>query len=85
MSNLRFTIVFSLMSVLVFGQKDTLTLSNNDVLVGSIEKMDRSILTFSTSYDDSDFKIKWREVKQIKSQRQFIISVTDGERFTTTI
>lgn len=67
------------------GQKDTLTLSNNDVLVGTIEKMDRSILTFSTSYDDSDFKIKWGEVKEIKTQRQFIISVTEGKRFTTDI
>lgn len=75
-------LVFSLTS---YGQNDTITLSNNDVLVGSIEKMDRSILTFSTSYDDSDFKIKWGEVKAIKSQRQFIISVTDGDRYTTSI
>ncbi len=82
---LLFTSIFILLSVLVFGQKDTLTLSNSDVLVGTIEKMDRSILTFSTSYDDSDFKIKWGEVKEIKSQRQFIISVRDGDRYTTDI
>ena len=78
-------ILLTLLSVVVYGQKDTLTLSNNDVLVGTIEKMDRSILTFSTSYDDSDFKIKWREVKSIISQRQFIISVTDGQRHTSNI
>ncbi|MCP4884685.1 MAG: hypothetical protein GY908_12940, partial [Flavobacteriales bacterium] len=78
-------ILLTFISVVVYGQKDTLTLSNNDVLVGTIEKMDRSILTFSTSYDDSDFKIKWREVKTIKSQRQFIISVTDGQRHTSDI
>ena len=78
-------ILMTLLSVVVYGQKDTLTLSNNDVLVGTIEKMDRSILTFSTSYDDSDFKIKWREVKSIISQRQFIISVTDGQRHTSNI
>ena len=78
-------ILMTLISVVVYGQKDTLTLSNNDVLVGTIEKMDRSILTFSTSYDDSDFKIKWREVKTIISQRQFIISVTDGQRHTSNI
>ncbi len=85
--NNSFFIIFLVFLIhnLAIGQKDTLTLSNNDVLVGSIEKMDRSILTFSTSYDDSDFKIKWGEVKKIKSQRQFIISVTDGERFTTDI
>ncbi len=83
--NLLFTFVLTLFAAIAFGQKDTLTLSNSDILVGSIEKMDRSILTFSTSYDDSDFKIKWGEVKEIKSQRQFIISVTDGERHTTNI
>jgi hypothetical protein len=83
--HLLFTAVFLLFSTLLFGQKDTITLSNNDVLVGSIEKMDRSILTFSTSYDDSDFKIKWGEVISIKSEQQFIISVTDSERFTTNI
>ena len=82
---LLFTLVFTLFTALIYGQKDTLTLSNNDVLVGTIEKMDRSILTFSTSYDDSDFKIKWGEVKEIKSNRVFIISVTNGERFSTDI
>jgi len=78
-------ILMTLLSVVVYGQKDTLTLSNNDVLVGTIEKMDRSILTFSTSYDDSDFKIKWAKVKSIASQRQFIISVTNGDRHTSSI
>jgi len=78
-------ILLTFISVVVYGQKDTLTLSNNDVLVGTIEKMDRSILTFSTSYDDSDFKIKWAKVKSIASQRQFIISVTNGDRHTSSI
>lgn len=76
---------FILVSSTVLAQKDTLKLSNNDVLVGSIEKMDRSILTFSTSYDDSDFKIKWSEVLEIRSHQRFIISVTNGERYTSTI
>jgi len=82
---LHFIFLFSLFSTLLYGQKDTLKLANNDVLVGSIEKMDRSILTFSTSYDDSDFKIKWGEVLEIRSDQKFIISVTDGERYTSTI
>lgn len=82
---LLLNLVLIFVSSVVYSQKDTLTLSNNDVLVGSIEKMDRSILTFSTSYDDSDFKIKWGEVKEIKSEREFIISVTDGNRYTSDI
>ena len=68
--HLSFTIVFTLFSVLAFGQKDTLTLSNSDVLVGTIEKMDRSILTFSTSYDDSDFNT-YSHPEQISSRSYF--------------
>jgi len=82
---LHFIFLSFLFSTILYGQKDTLKLANNDVLVGSIEKMDRSILTFSTSYDDSDFKIKWGEVLEIRSDQKFIISVTDGERYTSTI
>jgi len=82
---LHFTLLFILINTFAIAQKDTLKLANNDVLVGSIEKMDRSILTFSTSYDDSDFKIKWGEVLEIRSVQKFIISVTDGERYTSTI
>ena len=74
-----------LISILSYAQNDTIKLVNNDVLVGEIKEMDRSILVFSTSYDDSDFKIKWGKVKEIKSSRQFIVSLTDGERITTTI
>ena len=82
---LQFVFIFTLVSTTLFAQKDTIKLANNDVLVGSIEKMDRSILTFSTSYDDSDFKIKWGEVAEIRSDQRFIISITDGERYTSTI
>lgn len=78
-------IVLLLMSTLAYAQKDTLTLSNDDLIIGSIEKMDQSVLTFSTDYSDSDFKIKWQQVKALVSKEEFIISVTDGERFTTSI
>jgi hypothetical protein len=69
----------------MFGQNDTITLANNDVLVGELKKMDRSVLTFSTSYDDTDFKIKWGKVKALRSKRQFIVSIEDGERVISSI
>ncbi|WP_282124452.1 DUF481 domain-containing protein [Algibacter mikhailovii] len=77
--------ITSLVHTAVFAQQDTLKLSNNDVIIGSLEKMDRSILTFSTSYDDSDFKIKWGEVLGLTSEQEFIISISDGERYTSKI
>lgn len=84
-NKLFLSILLGLVSVLGYAQNDTIKLANNDVLVGEIKKMDRSILVLSTSYDDSDFKIKWGKVRAIRSDRQFIVSLTDGERITTTI
>ena len=76
------TFFFAFLTLSSWAQKDTITLSNEDVLVGEIEKLDKSILTFSTDYSDSDFKIEWGKVIEIKSQRTFIIAFSDGERFT---
>ena len=64
---------------------DSIRLSNNDLLVGEIKKMDKSVIIFKTKYSDSDFKIKWHKVVSIKSNRVFIISLNDGERFNSTI
>ena len=73
---------FLFLGLQIQAQKDTITLSNEDVLVGEIEKLDKSILTFSTDYSDSDFKIEWDKVVHIVSQRTFIIAFSDGDRFT---
>lgn len=79
------TLLLITLSISIYSQKDTLKLANGDVLVGELEKMDRSILTFSTSYDDSDFKIKWGKVKGLKSDTKFIVSLTNGRRVTSTV
>jgi len=78
-------IILSLSSLHTRAQKDTIILSNKDVLVGEIEKLDKSILTFSTDYSDSDFKIEWGKVRGVRSQRIFIMAFSDGERFTARV
>lgn len=65
-----------------WAQKDTIKLINEDILVGEIEKLDKSVFTFSTDYSDSDFKIEWDKVLEIKSQRTFIMAFSDGVRVT---
>ena len=72
-------------SSLVFSQNDSIILSNSDVLIGKIESLDKSVLTFSTPYSDSDFKIKWHKVQEIYSDRTFTISLTNGQRFQSVI
>lgn len=77
--------LFFAMKTSLFAQNDTIKLSNNDVLIGEFIRMGKSVLTFSTPYSDSDFLIKWSEVKEFYSPRIFIVSLNSGERFTTTI
>lgn len=76
-------LIFS--STLLFSQKDSIKLINKDIIIGEIKKMDRNVLTFKTPYSDSDFKIEWHKVIEIYSDRTFIVSIEDGERYTTTI
>ncbi|WP_417588323.1 DUF481 domain-containing protein [Owenweeksia hongkongensis] len=58
---------------------DTLRLKNDAVLVGEIKSVSKNVVTFETDYSDSDFKIKWLEVKEVKSQRVFMLTLSNGQ------
>lgn len=72
-------------SISFFGQKDSIKLSNGNILIGEIKSLDKSVMTFKTSYSDKDFKIKWYKVDEIYSDRIFIISLTDGVRIESNL
>lgn len=76
---------FLMLSTLAFSQKDSIKLGNDQILYGEIQSMNQSVLVFKTSFSDSDFKIKWLKVKEIYSKRTFIITLSDGRRFNTSI
>ena len=76
---------FLCLSNVLFSQKDSLRLDNNEIIIGEIQSMDQSILIFKTSFSDSDFKIKWWKVREIYSKRDFIITLSNGKRFYTSI
>ena len=42
--------------------------------------VEKDVLTISTAYSDSDFKIEWDKVASIQSPRQFLIETFDGRR-----
>ena len=71
--------------ILVHAQTDTLLLSSGDEIVGEIKKMDRGVITIETDYSDSDFKVEWDKVVQMKSDRNFIITLSNGERLFGTM
>ncbi|WP_439183834.1 DUF481 domain-containing protein [Carboxylicivirga taeanensis] len=66
---------------LAHAQQDTITLTNNDVLVGEIKGLNQGVLTMETDYSDADFKIEWEGVKTIHSETFFLITLSDGRRF----
>ena len=78
-------LLFFFLSNVLFSQKDSLKLGNDEIIIGEIQSLDQSILVMKTSYSDSDFKIKWWKVKEIYSKQEFIITLSDGRRFNTSI
>lgn len=77
--------LFLFSNFVVWGQNDTLVLKNNDKIIGEIKQMDQSVVTVKTSYSDKDFKIKWRNVKQVSTEQNFLVSLSNGERFNSTV
>ena len=79
---LFFTLAVLLYSLQALAQRDSLVLKNHDVIVGELKSMDRGIVTIETDYSDKDFKIEWNGISEIYSESKFLITLTDGERFT---
>lgn len=82
------SIYFALMltTLVGFGQTaDTLHLNNGNILIGEVKSMDRGILLMETPYSDSDFKIEWGKVVNIKTTTFFLVTISDGSRYNSTL
>ncbi len=64
----------------VFAQKDSLILTNGDMMVGEIKSMDKGVLYMETPYSKNDFNIKWVEIREVYSSTRFLITLQDGSR-----
>lgn len=67
---------------LLQAQHDTVTFRNGDIIVGEIKSMEKGVLQIETNYSDSDFKIEWLEVQQVRSDVIFLISTSSGNRYS---
>ena len=63
-------------------QKDSIVTTNGQSIVGEIKSLKVGVLTVETDYSDSDFKIEWLKVKEIYTDRDFVLSNSEGERIT---
>ena len=81
-----YTSIFLLFTIhcVSYAQNDTLVLNNGDVIVGDLKSMDKGILTIEPSYSDSDFKIKWEDIKEMKATQRYLITLSDGRRINGT-
>ena len=61
-----------------YAQKDVVITTSGDRLVGEIIKVEKDVLTLSTDYSDSDFKIKWEKIASIESDRHFLVETSKG-------
>jgi hypothetical protein len=62
------------------GQRDTLVLSNGNMIIGEVKILDRGILTIETVYSDEDFKIEFSKVHELIIQRKCLMLLTGGRR-----
>ncbi len=72
--------LFILITSFVSAQKDTLILTNNDVIIGEVKDMDRGVVTVSTDYSKDDFRVKWGGIKKISTNSSYIITLKNGDR-----
>jgi hypothetical protein len=76
---------FSLSPCLLFSQNDTIMLKNNDRLIGEIKSMKKGVMTIETDYSDTDFKVELINIIEIRSDRTFLVKLSNGNIMNTTI
>jgi len=83
----NFWLSFLLLIIPIFSvfSQDSLIFKNNDFIVGEIKSMDRGVLTIETDYSKNDFTIEWSGLKEIYTKTHFLITLTNGDRFTGTL
>jgi len=74
------TAVFLFIASLSHSQTDTLFINTGEFLVGEVKELNNGIVTIETDYSDDDFTIEWDEVSLLKTDRTFIIGLSDGRK-----
>lgn len=65
----------------IYAQNDSLVLNNGNSIEGELKGMRQDVATFKTDYSDSDFKIKWSEIKTVSTTTEFLVTLKNGSRY----
>jgi len=78
-------VMFLITSHHISAQTDSLIFRNGNYIVGEVKTMDRNVVSVKTPYSDKDFAIKWHRIKEIYTDTYFLITLSDGSRYSGTL
>jgi hypothetical protein len=61
-------------------QNDSLVLINGDIIVGTINSMDKGVVNVETDYSKNNFTIKWSGIKEVYSKTIFLVTLANGNK-----
>ncbi len=79
---LTISVLFFLISLSFFGQNDSIWMKNNDLLVGELKSLSKSVVTLKTEYSDKDFQIDFDEISRFTTENIYVVNLTDNTRHT---
>ena len=82
---LTFWALFFLIIPTVYGQNDSIWMKSNDLLVGELKSLSKSVVTYETPYSDKDFQIDFDEISHFSTENLFVVNLTDNSRHTGVI
>jgi len=65
--------------------QDTVMMTNGHLIIGEIKIFENGVLKMETDYSDNDFEIEWKNVKGIRSNTEFIITLSNNLRTLGTL
>jgi hypothetical protein len=76
-----FLALFVFVGLQLSAQIDSLRFTTGDYVLGEISSMQRGVLVIETDYSDNDFTIEWKKITWIETESQFLITLSDGEKY----
>lgn len=57
-------------------------MSNGNLIVGELKTLSRGVATVETDYSDSDLKLEWSGVRQVRTTSQYLVSFREADTRT---
>jgi len=69
----------------LISQVDSLIMNTGEILVGEVKELKQGVIVIETDYSDSDFNVEWNKVKYIHTERKYLITTSNGDRYHGTM